>query len=228
MSNALSRLNARISSSSSDLGCFYGVVDRIPPPVRGLVGFYPSGCGGVLGGGRADRSPGPRDWIVRKERVPTPAQNLHRRFARDPVSSDYRRYPFALLALPLKFRRAGSIIARVAGEKTVAHSVSYGSRVRTESFQAPERRKNPSLGRFCTAAYGRQPNKMLLRGCLWSDFLRPFRGCRCDGPFSHGLGSCEIIPGRAKAFHAKAQSRRGRKENKAVVLCESLRLGVFA
>jgi hypothetical protein len=45
---------------------------------------------------------------------------------------------------------------------------------------------------------------------------------------AHGGRSCEIIPGRAKAFHAKAQSRRRRKENKAVVLCESLRLGVFA
>ena len=41
-----------------------------------------------------------------------------------------------------------------------------------------------------------------------------------------GLRSCEIIPGRARAFHAKAQSRRRRKENKTVVLCESLR--VFA
>jgi len=38
--------------------------------------------------------------------------------------------------------------------------------------------------------------------------------------------SCEIIPGRAKAFHAKAQSSIRRKENKAVVLCDPLRLCV--
>jgi hypothetical protein len=32
----------------------------------------------------------------------------------------------------------------------------------------------------------------------------------------------------AKGFHAKAPSRKGRKENKKVGVCESLRLGVFA
>jgi hypothetical protein len=38
------------------------------------------------------------------------------------------------------------------------------------------------------------------------------------------------IPGRAKAFHPAnaGQSPRRRKEKKAVILCESLRLGVFA
>jgi hypothetical protein len=36
------------------------------------------------------------------------------------------------------------------------------------------------------------------------------------------------IPEPAKAFHAKAQSRKGRKDNKAVISCEPLRLGVFA
>jgi hypothetical protein len=40
--------------------------------------------------------------------------------------------------------------------------------------------------------------------------------------------SDEKVLERAKAFHAKTQSRKGRKENKAVGLCESLRLGVFA
>jgi hypothetical protein len=37
-----------------------------------------------------------------------------------------------------------------------------------------------------------------------------------------------IIPERAKAFHAKAQSHKGRKEKRKFVLCVSLRLGVLA
>ncbi len=41
-------------------------------------------------------------------------------------------------------------------------------------------------------------------------------------------GSCEVNLGQAKAFHAKAPSRKVRKENKVVVLCYSLRLGVLA
>ena len=35
---------------------------------------------------------------------------------------------------------------------------------------------------------------------------------------AHGVRSCEKMPGQAKAFHAKAQRRKGREENKAVVL----------
>ena len=36
--------------------------------------------------------------------------------------------------------------------------------------------------------------------------------------------SCELIPAKAKAFRAEAQSRREHKENKAVIYFESLRL----
>jgi hypothetical protein len=47
---------------------------------------------------------------------------------------------------------------------------------------------------------------------------------------TYSYRSCEKIPERAKAFHPSAdgQGRRGRNENKAVVVCESLRLGAFA
>ena len=38
--------------------------------------------------------------------------------------------------------------------------------------------------------------------------------------------SCEKIHDTAKLFRAEAQSRRGRKENKAVIYSESLRLSV--
>jgi hypothetical protein len=37
-----------------------------------------------------------------------------------------------------------------------------------------------------------------------------------------------VIPERAKAFHAKAQSHEGRKEKRKFVLCVSLRPGVLA
>jgi hypothetical protein len=40
------------------------------------------------------------------------------------------------------------------------------------------------------------------------------------------VGSRERVPERAKAFLAKAQNRRGRKENKGVVFGHSWRLGV--
>jgi hypothetical protein len=39
---------------------------------------------------------------------------------------------------------------------------------------------------------------------------------------------CELIPEKAKAFRAKAQSRREHNENKAVIYVESLRLCVSA
>ena len=41
-------------------------------------------------------------------------------------------------------------------------------------------------------------------------------------------GSCENIHDKAKVFRAEAQSRRGRKENGAVIYCEPLRLSVSA
>ena len=41
---------------------------------------------------------------------------------------------------------------------------------------------------------------------------------------SPGQRRCELIPAKAKAFRAEAQSRREHKENKAVTYFESLRL----
>jgi hypothetical protein len=43
-----------------------------------------------------------------------------------------------------------------------------------------------------------------------------------------GRRSCEEIRDKARVFRAEAQSRRGRKENKAVIYSESLRLSVSA
>jgi len=40
--------------------------------------------------------------------------------------------------------------------------------------------------------------------------------------------SCELIPAKAKAFRAEAQSRREHKENKAAIYSEPLRLCVSA
>jgi hypothetical protein len=47
-------------------------------------------------------------------------------------------------------------------------------------------------------------------------------GCGMD------VRSCEKMLGRAKAVHAKAPRRKGRKENKGVVICPALRLSAFA
>jgi hypothetical protein len=45
-----------------------------------------------------------------------------------------------------------------------------------------------------------------------------------ESGFTHGWRRCELIPAKAKASRAEAQSRREDKENKAVIHFESLRL----
>ena len=84
-----------------NLGCHLRVLGRFSRTMRGPPGAQLV-CDYVGARGHAGRCPGPRYWMVRKERIPTPAQDHDRRFAGDDVASDYRQSLCATVALPLR------------------------------------------------------------------------------------------------------------------------------